>query len=277
MTAYRAILPKREFEYLFSICTLVTNWAEYELMKASFENCDFCHEVEYLVADNSKKNEFDAYQAIRHFLNQSKGKYVIVVHQDVRCVDNKSQLLNLIDNLNQKNENWAIVGNAGAKGYHQEIMYINTNGKMEMTQNLPCEVNSLDENFLLFDAEKRMTISADLAGFHCYGTDLCAIAKHLGYSCFVIPFMVNHLSSGNLKDMELYKQPFIEKYALKLEGSYVQTTCTKFYLSNSRAKNVMYNKGVLFFFIKFWQRLKYNWVLITKGNQYKKTVVLKKP
>ncbi|MEO7307382.1 MAG: hypothetical protein ABIR78_11265 [Ferruginibacter sp.] len=256
----------------FSICTLVTRWDEYAQMKTSFEDSGFTDDCEYLVADNSKGNFVDAYEAIRNFLNDAVGKYVIVVHQDVRCVDSIKHLQNLLENLTTIDKNWAVCGNAGARGYHQEIMYINTTGRIELSENLPCRVNSLDENLLIIDADKRLTISADIGGFHFYGTDICNIADFLGYSAYVIPFMVKHLSSGNLKDMELYRQGFINKYAKKLEGRYIQTTCTKFYLSNSSFKNKFYNSGFIFFFIKAWQRFKYNRELALKGNLHKKIV-----
>jgi hypothetical protein len=261
----------------FSICTLVTNKQEYNQMQQSFISCGFTDDCEYLMIDNSQGNVHDAYSAIRYFLNTAKGKYVIVVHQDVLCVDTATHLKNCLLTLTQKDDKWAICGNAGAKGYHQEIMYINTSGRIETTQNLPCKVNSLDENLLIIDAQKRLTISADFGGFHFYGTDLCIIADFLGYTSYVIPFMVNHLSSGNLKDMEKYRKPFINTYAKKLQGRYIQTTCTKFYLSNSSFKNKLYNTPFIFFFIKAWQRFKYNKELATNGNLYKKEVRFEKP
>ena len=260
----------------FSICTLVTKWDEYTQMKTSFENAGFTDSCEYMIADNSKSNIFDAYSAIRNFLNNAKGKYVIVVHQDVRCIDSIKQLQDCLEKLTVNDKNWAVCGNAGAKGYHQDIMYINTSGRIDITENLPCKVNSLDENLLIIDADKRITISADIGGFHFYGTDLCNIAYFLGYSCYVIPFMIKHLSSGNLKDMKLFRQPFIGKYAKKLEARYLQTTCTKFYLSNSSFKNRLYNSGFIFFFIKTWQRIKYNRELVLKGNLHKKIVTCEK-
>lgn len=260
----------------FSICTLVTKWDEYDKMKASFETAGFTDGCEYLFADNAKGNMYDAYSAIRNFLNNAKGKYVIIVHQDVRCIDSLTYLQDCLLKLTDMDENWVICGNAGARGYHQEIMYINTTGRIEVSENLPCKVNSLDENLLIIDAEKRLAISADIGGFHFYGTDLCNVAHFLGYSCYVIPFMVKHLSSGNLKDMELYRQPFIDKYAKKLEARYLQTTCTKFYLSNSKFKNRLYNSPFIFFFIKAWQRIKYNRQLALKGNLHKKTVTQEK-
>ena len=261
---------KSIYPYSFSICTLVTQWSEYEIMKSSFENNGFDDNCEYMQIDNAKGNVADAYEAIRYFLNNAKGEFVIIVHQDVRCIDSKNKMMHCINELHSLDKNWAICGNAGAKGYHQDIMYINTNGRIDITKNLPCKVHSLDENLLIIDAKKRITLSGDIKGFHFYGTDLCIVANFLGYSSYVIPFMVKHLSHGNLKDMELHRKPFINLYGNKLKSRYIQTSCTKFFLSNSVLKNKLYNIPFLFFFVKTWQRLKYNFVLLTKGNVYPK-------
>lgn len=260
----------------FSICTLVTRWDEYEIMKASFETAGFKNDCEYLVADNSKGNVYDAYSAIRNFLNNSIGEFVILVHQDVRCIDTRVDLMNCLNNLTAIDSNWAICGNAGVKGYHQDIMHINTAGIIGITHILPCKVNSLDENLLIIDSKKRLTISADIGGFHFYGTDLCIISQFLGYTCYVIPFMVKHLSEGNLDDLALHRKPFINKYAKKLEGRFLQTTCTKFYLSNSTFKNKLYNTPFVFFFIKAWQRIKLKYEIAKHGKLHKKTVTYEK-
>jgi hypothetical protein len=254
---------------LFSICTIVTKQNEYNNMKTSFEQKGFTNDCEYLWVDNTKENVYDAYQAIKYFLNTANGKYVLIVHQDVLCSDEKVKLINILNDLEAKDSSWAIVGNAGARGYHQAILHINTAGQIETTENLPCLVQSLDENFLLIKASARLTISNDITGFHLYGTDLCIIANFLGYTCYVIPFMVKHLSTGNLTDLAKYVNPFVTKYAKKFQGRFVQTTCTRFYLSNSALKNKLYNSSFIFFFIKAWQRFKYNKELASQGNKYK--------
>jgi hypothetical protein len=250
--------------------------AEYGLMKDSFQEKGFAEDCEYLLVDNSNGNQADAYQAIRHFLNVAKGKYVVLVHQDVRCQDERKLLENCLSALDKKDASWALCGNAGAKGYHQDVMHINTNGRIDMSDNLPCRVDSLDENLIIIDADKRISISSDLSGFHFYGTDLCLVADYLGYHAYVIPFMVKHLSHGNLKDMEKHRPLFIAGYGKKLRSRYIQTSCTKFYLSNSPLKNRLYNTAFIFFWIKAWQRLQYNFKLLTKGNDNRKSVTREK-
>ena len=71
----------------FSICTIVNKLDEYLSMKQSFEACGFAGNCEYLIADNTTGNQYDAYQAINIFLQQATGQYIILTHQDVRCID----------------------------------------------------------------------------------------------------------------------------------------------------------------------------------------------
>ena len=89
------------------------------------------------------------------------------------------------------------------------------------------------KNLLIINKATSVTISSDISGFHLYGTDLCIIADFLGYNCYVIPFMVKHLSLGNLKELSKHVDRFIDLYGKKIRSRYVETTCTKFYLSNS--------------------------------------------
>ena len=260
-------------KYLFSICTLVTDKEEYSLMRQSFESCGFQEDCEYIAADNTSDNQFDAYRAISRFIRESEGKFLIIVHQDVRCIDSKLDLVKCLAALDQKDSKWAICGNAGAIGYHQFVHHLNNAGKIITNTNLPAQVRSLDENLLIINKSTSLTISPDLKGFHLYGTDLCIVADFLGYTCYVIPFMVKHFSLGNLKELNKSVDTFISHYGKKIRSRYVETTCTKFYLSNSVFKNRLYNSGFIFFFVKAIQRIKWLAKKLSKTNPHKKTVV----
>jgi hypothetical protein len=254
----------------------MNNQEEYAAMKNSFLACGFTEGCEYLVADNSAANEFDAYQAIAGFLKAANGKYIIIVHQDVLCIDHKAQLINCLDQLTALDEKWAICGNAGGIGYHEDAMYINNAGKVKVSANLPARVMSLDENFLILRNDSNLTISSDLSGFHLYGTDLCLVADFLGYAAYVIPFMVKHLSYGNLKDLDTYIPGFVEKYGYKFRPRYVETTCTRFYLTNGRSKSRLYNSSLVLGVIKFGQRLKQLFRLSKYGDRHRKTITMEK-
>jgi hypothetical protein len=249
---------EKKYEKAFSICTLVTNNDEYQLMKESFVQQGFDEGCEYLVADNIGVNKFNAYQAIRRFLKEAAGEYIIIVHQDVRCNDDIVKLKTILEKLQQKDKNWAICGNAGAGGYKQLYYHLDNNGDIKKSKNLPARVYSLDENLLIIKNSAGLTISSDLENFHLYGTDLCIIADFLGYSCYVIDFMVTHLSKGNLGQLEKYVPGFIEAYSHKLRERFVQTTCTKFYIGGSKISNNVINSAPVFFWVKAWQRLRNN-------------------
>lgn len=236
--------------FQFSICCIVTRMEEYEDMKKSFEERGFDHCCEYLIADNTQGNQFDAFVAVNRFLKESRGEYIIIVHQDVRCVDMASKLLEILSTLTQQDPAWAVCGNAGAAGYHQDLRFIINGGKIVKHDNLPARVYSLDENFLVIRNHVNIAVSADLRGFHFYATDLCLIADYLGYSVYVIPFMVKHFSLGDLKGIKQQQKEFLERYGRKLRSRFVQTPSTKFVLLGSPFYNKIFN-GPFFFLVKW--------------------------
>jgi hypothetical protein len=244
-----------QYQYRYSICTIVNNMAEYEVMKKSYEDNGFTDNCEYIIADNCDKNVFDAYDAINKFVDLAKGEFVIITHQDIRCIDSEPKLKSTLQNLALYDKNWAVCGNAGGVHYKKMAYCINDNGDIKKTDNLPTKVFSLDENLLIINSKARLGLSSNIGDFHFYGTDICIVADMLGYSCYVIDFMVLHLSSGNLKSMYNMQPSFIEKYASKFRGRLIQTSCTKFYLSNSRFKNKLYNTPFIFFWIKAFARV----------------------
>jgi hypothetical protein len=250
------ISVEKKYNLHFSICTIVTDMNEYELMKKSFINNGFEAECEYLIADNTGGNIFDGYSAIRRFLQESKAQYTIVVHQDVRCDDKIDVLINCLEDLEQKDKTWAVCGNAGGIDYKNVAFYLNNNGDVRKTRQLPVKVFSLDENLLIIKTGALLSVSSDIKSFHFYGTDICVTADFLGYSAYVIPFMVQHLSKGNLNDMYLKKPAFLKKYAKKFRPRFIQTTCTNFYIGGSVADNSYMNSKPVFFWVKAMRRLK---------------------
>ncbi|MEO6582992.1 MAG: hypothetical protein ABIO05_01635 [Ferruginibacter sp.] len=239
----------------FSICTLVNNPGEYELMKESFIKNGFTEHCEFLIADNISRNNFNPYQALRRFMQEATGRYLVVVHQDVRCIDSCEKLLAKLQALQTQDNSWAVCGNAGGNGYKDFSFSIKNKGKIKKSDKLPARVTSLDENFLIIRSDCGLAISADIEFFHFYGTDLCLLADILGFTCYVIDFMVNHLSAGNLADMEMHKPAFVAKYGRKLRNRFIQTSCTTFYLGRSTESNKRYNSGPAFFWVKALQRM----------------------
>ncbi len=249
-------------KFVFSICTLVTNWDEYNDMRQSFERKGFTGDCcEYLIADNSNGNVYDAYTAINRFFSLSQAEYTILIHQDTLCFDTYGHLLDILTKMDAVDEKWAVCGNAGGIYPHKLFFHLRYGGVDYSCGGLPQLVCSLDENFLLVKNSRRLSVSSDLKGFHLYGTDICLIAKFLGYTSYVIPFYIHHKSSGNYHKLHDDKEQFIKIYQKKFPSKVVRTSCLKFYLSNSTSRNKLYNIGFMFFWVKAFYKLKF---MVTK-------------
>lgn len=240
----------------FSICTIVSNREEYEQMLNSFRERGFGDDCEFLVADNTQANNEDAYQAINRFLQQARGVYTIIVHQDVRCIDQRSTLTAALQNLEKQDPTWSVCGNAGCRGYKQCYYHLVNVGEKRMSRGLPVKVNSLDENFLVVKTSSKLQLSPGLTGFHLYGTDICLHAEAKGYTAYVIPFLVNHLSLGDLQGLADYLPEFIKRHENTKPARFVQTTCTRFWLGENAQQTERMNSPVIFGWVKFWQRVK---------------------
>ncbi len=237
----------------FSICTLVTNFEEYRAMVDSFVAGGFLPEFcEYIYCDNSSGNRFDAFTAYNHFLDSAMGTYLVLCHQDILLLsDGIEKLERVIKEINQRDPDWALLGNAGGVALDQVAMVItHADGTEHRTDDLPTRVESLDENFLVVKRSANLALSRDLKGFHFYGTELCQIAIRLGYSAWVVDFHLLHKSTGNFdpRFLESY-EAIARKYRRTHRDGYIQTTCAIIPTGNSKWRRWK----VLFFRLRFLQ------------------------
>jgi hypothetical protein len=250
-------LPVYEYEY--SICTLVTRKAEYEEMLDSFLNKGFDEKsCEYIYADNTKANEFDAFSAINLFLNRAQGKYIIICHQDVLInKDGIEELRKCLKELDIKDPNWGICGNAGAVGPNHIVYHISyPDGTFMNKGNFPLKVSAIDENFILVKSAAHLKVSNNLKGFHLYATDLVLQAELNGYSSYVISFNLTHKSRGN-RDESFFtvRRALIQKYNHFFRSRWIQTNSTVFHLSGSFLGSLLGNP-ISLFFVRMWNGLK---------------------
>jgi hypothetical protein len=244
-------INKPVYQYKFSVCTLVTRHEEYLEMLNSFLSAGFTEDVcEYLLIDNSCENVMDAYDGINSFLQIAKGEYLILCHQDIVLNNNNDfALLNQkIAEITELDANWALLGNAGASARLYDRLAINisySDGFVDKKGKLPKQVASLDENFIVVKSSANLSVSHDIGGYHLYGLDLCFIAAALGYTAFVIEFMLTHKSRGNVDASfsETLKR-VKRKYVQFLKGRYINTTIARFYLSGSKVKNALFHTRV---------------------------------
>ncbi len=245
-------LSRPEIDY--SICTLVTDRGMYDGMVASFRRAGFAEPAcEFLFADNTRGNRLDAYRALDRFLALARGRHVIVCHQDVFLdFDGRDVLDRRLEELDRLDPAWAVAGNAGGIDYATYAFRITEHdGKVRHSPGLPARVKSLDENFLVVKRAARLTVSRDLDGFHFYGTDLCLVARVLGWSAWVIDFHLRHGGAGK-KDPSYFAtaRRIVAKYGAAFRVGRVQTTTARLYLSSSRLATAFFNQRTVSYLLK---------------------------
>ena len=241
----REVLEAVPTDCVYSICTMVTNFAEYNEMCRTFLKSGFGrYDCEYLYIDNTSGNKFDGFAGFNLFLSNSKGNYIILCHQDVRVVfDDRAKLDAIIGKLYKTDPNWGVVGNCGGISPGLCAMRLtDPHGVDQREGQLPAKVSSLDENFIVARRAANLSVSRDLSGFHLYGTDICIISDILGWSAYVVDFHLHHLSSG-VKGLTFAPQRknMIRQYKRKLSDRLIKSPSTIMYLSRSSARNALIN------------------------------------
>jgi len=243
------------YEFEFSIFTLVNDKDQYKELLKSCEKAGFnSRNSEFGYLDNILSNSHDGFSGLNRALHIAKGKYIILVHQDVRLkCDGIEILREKIESIEKRDPNWAILGNAGGNfDLGKKFIRISDPANKNLKfGSLPAKANSLDENFLLIKSSTQLAFSEDLKGFHFYGTDICQQAIFRGFSCYVIDFHLLHYSSGN-KDHHYFnsKKNFIENYSKKLSARFLRTTTTRLYLSGSKILNLLFNQKDILFILR---------------------------
>jgi hypothetical protein len=259
-TQPRLIQKEENFEFLFSVCTLVTNRAEYDEMRQSFLNAGFTEDVcEYLYIDNSNQNTFEAYAGLNRFLREAKGKYIILCHQDILAHQHRLQdLRDRINEMDRIDPKWAILANAGSINIKYRALHLLQGGiDKDITEKyLPVRMQAVDENFIVVKNEANLALSTDMEGFHFYGADICLVADILGYTAYVIDFKILHKSEGN-DDERFYqlKKQFIKKYRRALRSRFMGTTITRFYISGNRFWSAIGNTKLVLFLARQYYKL----------------------
>jgi hypothetical protein len=269
LTIARAI-TEPEYPFEFSICTLTTRKEEYAEMLASFLAKGFDKETcEYLYIDNTAGCTYDAYTGLNQFLQQAKGRYIILCHQDIIVHDHDRQhLVNKINEIQELDANWGILANAGGINFKWIATNITQgNGNQIKEKRLPLLTKTIDENFIVVKNSANLSLSHDLSGFHMYGPDLCLMADILGFTSYIIDFNITHKSNGNA-DASFYrsKKAFMKKYDHAFRGRFMATTITRYYVSGNWFTAFLYNLQP----VKFFVRQYYKFFL------HKKRYVLKK-
>jgi hypothetical protein len=258
MIKAKKISTQYDYPFTYSICTFVTRLTEYEGMKLSFlKNGYFENDLEFLYFDNTDKNKnTDAFEGINFFLNQAKGKYIIICHQDIEIIDDQKKLLAHINEIEDLDVNWSLLSNAGGYGPNKICYYVTyPNTGLERQGEFPMKISTADENFLLLKNRANLSISKNLRGFHFYGSDLCMISNLLGYSCWAISYNLLHKSRGT-KDSSFWncKREFKIKYSTFFKSRWLQTTSSPLYISGNYFDKIFIGSRLVLKIQKFFQK-----------------------
>lgn len=219
-------------ECKFSICTLYRNAILYKSLYEMLEKNGYLQEVEFLSIENSK-NTWECYSAIRYFLENARGEYVVICHEDVDLGDLNIREFDLaLQTAIEYDPLAAVFGIAGISRFsHRGCGHFFSNrGEENWGVSDHGRAVSLDECFLVIKKSAGITVSPDLSGFHFYGADLCLNSERLGWRNYVIEFPIGHRSTGTLDEIFFAARDCFETHLKDLEHShFVPTTCTLLY------------------------------------------------
>ena len=193
-------------------------------------------DCEYLHIDNTAGEQICAYSGLNAMLNEARGRYVILCHQDLRILTDDRKDLDLrLAELEEHDPAWALAGNAGGVAPGRlAIRITDPHGPNQRVGDFPERVMSLDENLIIVRREARIGFSNNLTGFHFYGADICLNAEMAGWHAYVIDFHLAHLSAGT-KDtsFEQVENAFRTKWSNALAPRWLQTTCALLHLAGN--------------------------------------------
>ena len=223
----------------YDVVTIFNDPAQYGAMAETFRAAGFGPDrARFVPCDNSTGNDFDPFGVIRSLADTAGGRVVILCHQDVRldCGDGVAELDAILDTIDAADPDWAVLGNAGVNYHRLARRWLNSPGEPGRTAPVPESCLSLDENLLIFNPRRPPAVSPGLSGFHLYGTDAVLNAAMTGRRCYVIPFLLTHLSKGNVDSPEFKAacRAFSAAWSPRLFLGIINTTCANFVLSRRR-------------------------------------------
>ena len=231
----------RSSELKVSVCSLCRDDISTRALHDHVSNL-FPYNTEYIIIDNSKR-QWDCYDAIRHFLKESQGDLIVVIHDDVKFGNlSAALLLERIHEISIKDETAVLFGMAGISRKNQRGVghFYDSTGEQLWGARCAGEVSSLDECFLVIKRGMGLTVSKGLNGYHFYGTDLCLNAMKSGYSCHVIDYPLIHKSSGSMNENFFEARDRFESHLKNhVADRFVRTTCTVLYGGKSKLKDCL--------------------------------------
>lgn len=146
-----------------------------------------------------ERHHMSAAAALNAGRDRTDADLVVFAHQDVylpRCWEER--LLAAVRALDQRREEWAVLGIAGVDTTGRFVGRFYSSGlDSEFGGPLPHpeEVVSLDEVLIVLRSDCGLRFDEHLPGFHLYGTDIVQMARNEGLTSFAVDAPVVHNST----------------------------------------------------------------------------------
>lgn len=157
---------------------------------------------EEILIDNTHSRFSSAASALNYGTEQTRGKYIMFVHQDVELSSHT-----WLEDVEKVLDSLPYLGVAGVIGKDITGKLIGRicNAGMDEGQkiDIPTEVQTLDECVLIVPTNKFFGFDYDtFDGWHCYGADYCLTWGNWGFKSYALPTYIYHRSLiTNTKDL----------------------------------------------------------------------------
>jgi hypothetical protein len=133
-------------------------------------------------------------------VDKSTSDILVFAHQDVFLPEGWfAQVQKSLHWLDDNEPNWAVAGVWGVRwdGRRAGNVYCTGLGRvLRRTEDLPAQVQTLDELLLIVRKSSGIRFDEDLPGYHFYGSDICLAAEHRGLKCYAISAFCIHNTNG---------------------------------------------------------------------------------
>ncbi len=147
-----------------------------------------------------KRGARSAAQTYTEGLAESRGEYVVFVHQDVFLPRGWLECLQRqIDRLTGTDPNWGVCGAYGVTSTGEGAGHIYSTGLGTILGGASLEarlVDTLDELLLVLRRRGGLRFDERLPGFHLYGSDICLEARTRGMNAYALAAFCIHNSRG---------------------------------------------------------------------------------
>lgn len=134
-------------------------------------------------------------------ITNSNSDVLVFIHHDVYLpAFFEEGLLSTIEELEQVDSNWGVLGCVGARNvdpFPKVVGWVRDRGfdrMSDLADHTP-EVDTIDELLIVVKRDSGLTFDENIPSCHLYGADICLKSKELGKKCYVSRSLYCHHNS----------------------------------------------------------------------------------